>query len=93
MTNVSAVIRDSRFSCCSWRLRHPLRRAGGDLLRDPAAQRVSRDGKALRRNGQQVLCHLGPRGLGVQNQDLARRDVGKVFDLVLEQPVATADAG
>jgi hypothetical protein len=64
-----------------------------DPLRDPTAQRVPRDGKALRCNGQHVLGHLDPRGLGVQNQDLARRDVGKVLDRVLEQPFAAADAG
>lgn len=35
----------------------PLRRASGDLLRDPSPQRVACDGKALRRNGQHVFGH------------------------------------
>jgi hypothetical protein len=29
-----------------------------------------------------MLAHLHPRGLGVQHEDLARRDIGKILDLV-----------
>jgi len=40
-----------------------------------------------------MLAHLHPRGLGVQHEDLARRDIGKILDLVHEQPLTAADAG
>jgi hypothetical protein len=38
-----------------------------------------------------MVGHLGTGGLGVQHEDLGGRDVGKVLDLVLEQPVTAAD--
>jgi hypothetical protein len=40
-----------------------------------------------------MLGHLHPRGLGVQHQYLACRNVGKVVDPILEQPVAAANTG